>query len=787
MRIAITTPLFPRGGEPFRGWPIYKTIEALQRYADIRVISPMAIYPWQWWAGKSALWSNQEDALGVTPQYLTYPAFPLLTRPWNGAICARRLYRGLRDLRPDVVLAYWLYPEGYAAVKAAHALGIPAVVAARGSDLRWIPEPATRMMVRRTLCQADYVLTVSEELRERALQMGVAEEKALTILNGVEPRVFHPGDRRQAREALGLPPDGRIILYVGRLSKLKGLKELIWAFGVLAKERRDLWLACLGNGPFRTRLIAAAKDANCGDRLIAPGEQDRESVSEWMRAADLLCLPSYSEGCPNVVIEAAACHCPVVATEVGGTPEIVDAASGILIPSKDRAALLNALRDGLTRQWKLNGSGAISRRTWDDVARETSAVCERATRPASSGKRGPQSRPLKITLVTPYFPTSGLPYEGHSAFQTVRFLTRFAEVEVLRPITTHPGLMRPAVEECGPADLKDRLPGVKVTYLRYPSVPLLSRPVNGFLCERPLLPLLRASRPDVVLNYWIYPEGYAAVRAGARLGIPVVVGSIGSDLRHINDPFTQRFVRKTLVRAAAVITVSEELRQRALEFGVPAEKVVTILNGRDPAVFYPGERTAARRAVGYEHEGELILYVGRIVKSKGVGELIDAFAAIRRLRPGARLALIGEGNCEEALKSRAARLGVLGDILLPGPQPSRIVAEWMRAADLFCLPSYSEGCPNVLVEALSSGCPVVATNVGGIPELIHDHCGILVPPADHQSLSTALEKALSREWDRSRIAADAGRDWEEVAKEVFALCRQLVKQRTAKAAEALPA
>ena len=96
----------------------------------------------------------------------------------------------------------------------------------------------------------------------------------------------------------------------------------------------------------------------------------------------------------------------------------------------------------------------------------------------------------------------------------------------------------------------------------------------------------------------------------------------------------------------------------------------------------------------------------------------------------------------------------------------------MRAADLFCLPSYSEGCPNVVVEALACGRPVVATRVGGIPELVKGTCGMLIPPRDIGELRRALDAALSKQWDGEEIARTSRRSWKDVAAETFAVCRR---------------
>src|SRR5262249_33969305 len=154
-------------------------------------------------------------------------------------------------------------------------------------------------------------------------------------------------------------------------------------------------------------------------------------------------------------------------------------------------------------------------------------------------------------------------------------------------------------------------------------------------------------------------------------------------------------------------------------------------------------------------------------------DLITAFLELAAQRPQTRLAVIGNGEQLETLKSRAAAAGFADRLLLPGRLSSAQVAEWMRAATLFCLPSHSEGCPNVIVEALACGRPIVATNVGGIPELVDEQCGILVPAREPSQLCQALNAALSKPWDTARIATTYRRSWEEVADKTYEVCRNV--------------
>jgi glycosyltransferase involved in cell wall biosynthesis len=381
---------------------------------------------------------------------------------------------------------------------------------------------------------------------------------------------------------------------------------------------------------------------------------------------------------------------------------------------------------------------------------------------------------MKIAVVTPYFPFRDEPYRGHSAYQTLLRMPKEAEIEVFCPVATYPNFewLQPRSYRYRRADASYQPPDVKATYFEYPVFPGITRPFNGFICAKYLEPYLRAYRPDVILNYWVYPEGFGAVRAGQKLKIPVIVGCIGSDICRISDSLTQYWTLKTLRNAAHVIAVSRDLRKRVLEMGVEGAKATAILNGCDSTIFHPRDRAGARRQAGLDPHGELILFVGWLSPTKGIEELLDAFIALSGSRPGLRLALIGEGAYRADIEKKIADAGMVDRVLLPGRMPSAQVAVWIAACDVFCLPSYSEGCPNAVVEALASGRPVVATNVGGIPELVDERCGLLVPPQNSAKLAEALKVALDRTWDAAAISRLLGRDWQAAAQETYAVCRR---------------
>src|SRR3984885_14795492 len=144
-----------------------------------------------------------------------------------------------------------------------------------------------------------------------------------------------------------------------------------------------------------------------------------------------------------------------------------------------------------------------------------------------------QTRNCRITLFTPFFPNSEQPYRGSSTYQLARRLAAFTDKNVVCPLPRYPRWLQPQNFDHQPANLDHRLPDVNVQYFEFPAVPIVTRGINGTTCPRYLLDHVRSLAPDLILNYWLYPQEYAAVQIGRKLGIPVIVGSIGTDLNGI--------------------------------------------------------------------------------------------------------------------------------------------------------------------------------------------------------------------------------------------------------------
>ncbi len=375
---------------------------------------------------------------------------------------------------------------------------------------------------------------------------------------------------------------------------------------------------------------------------------------------------------------------------------------------------------------------------------------------------------MRVAVVTQYFPTSRQPWAGHSAYQTLRVLSQKCDLKVFYPEAVYPSFLAPK-SWLGPLDRTWQPADVLVEYIPYLVLPAVSRPLNGAMMARKLGGPLLKFQPDIILNYVVYPDGWAAVLLGRDLQVPVVLTAIGSDLNRISDPLCGVFTRKALRGADRVITVSGDLKKTAVKMGSAQQRTHAILNGCDTEIFHPRDRLAARRDLQLNPTSQIVVYIGRTDVRKGLVELVDAFSQTHQKLGHAELFLVGDGPDKPLLEEKIAHSRAADSIhLLPSCSTSG-VAQWMGAADLVVLPSYAEGCPNVVIEALCSGRPVVASSVGGIPELMDDSSGRLIPPKSAPALEEALSSVLMQPWDAQSIAAKHKRSWSDVADDVLAV------------------
>ncbi|HEX4403266.1 MAG TPA: glycosyltransferase [Polyangia bacterium] len=384
---------------------------------------------------------------------------------------------------------------------------------------------------------------------------------------------------------------------------------------------------------------------------------------------------------------------------------------------------------------------------------------------------------MRVSTVTTFFPHAADRHRGVFVENLVRAMRRRCEVDVIAPVPFAPPLRaKPEWYRKSQIPRRENIDGIDVEHPRFVVFPK-AEVLSGMMYAAGVLPALRRARdasPDLIVHaHCAYPDGVGVALAARRLGIPYVVTAHGSDVNVYAERRTLRGqIRWALRGAAATIAVSRDLLAKVTRLLASSASSAPLVHipcaGFDPAVFRPRDRAAVRQTLGLAARARLVVFVGQLVPIKGIDRLVEAWRLLDvagRLGPDDRLVIIGAGRCGPALARQVGAAGIEARVVFAGALAQPIVAEWVGAADVLCLPSDNEGTPNVVVEALASGVPVVASHVGGVPELVtHERNGLLVPPRDPAALMTALAAALERRWDPEQIRATvAHATWEAIA------------------------
>lgn len=389
------------------------------------------------------------------------------------------------------------------------------------------------------------------------------------------------------------------------------------------------------------------------------------------------------------------------------------------------------------------------------------------------------SRRLRILSLSTVYPNPGEPGLGQFVRSRLQHMAPLADITVMAPVALLD------YSRMGHGSTRTRVPHLRqdeALEVRHPRwlYPPMGGVLNAFaLFARLVWPVWRLRRQfDVIDAHFAHPEGIAAVLLSRLVKRPFTVTLRGNETMHASHFWRGRMIRWTLRRAARVIAVSERLRQFAIEAGTPPQHAVTIPNGINTAVFHPRERQALRERFGMKPGVTAVVSAGYLIERKGHHRVVKAVAALRGKGLPVELWLVGgpgrEGEYEKEIHREVEERKLGEAVHFAGHVVPAVLAEYMAACDIFCLASSREGWPNVVNEAQGCGTPVVAFDVGAIPEMLpSEDYGLVVPPGDDAALEAAIGRAISREWDRERIAARAkDRSWQVVAAEAVEQLRQ---------------
>jgi len=405
----------------------------------------------------------------------------------------------------------------------------------------------------------------------------------------------------------------------------------------------------------------------------------------------------------------------------------------------------------------------------------------------SGSRRSPsppsERAPLRLMLVSHLYPRPKAPAAGVFIENWMRAMApQCLGVHVISPQVYVPPLLRWSRRYrgyIGPAEeLRHGLHVSRPPYLRPPGTWFRRYEPRWVLrAVQPIARRLHAQAPaHLLLAVNLLPDGLVGIELGKELHLPVVVNAIGSDVTVIPNmgPRVRDLAKRVCRQADLILCQSDEIRLKLLELGAPPQRAIRFWRGLDIHALraIPSPQECRRDWALPEDGGKLLVFVGALVRPKGIFDLLEALANLRPLRW--RLGLVGEPTELPAVLQRARQLGIADRLIPAGSMERSRVLRRIEGADILVLPSYSEGMPNVVLEAFALGTPVVASRAGGLRELANmDQPFWDFAAGDVAQLTRCLRQAIADPQQAQARAARAQR----VVQEHFDMqrnCRQLL-------------
>jgi teichuronic acid biosynthesis glycosyltransferase TuaC len=352
LRILTFTTLYPNAEQPNHGVFVETRLRQLLASQKVRstVIAPVPYFPFR--TRLLPRWSRYADIPFreyrhnveiFHPRYPVIPRVGMVVSPALLAAGTVSLAKSLHSLDQgfDLIDAHYFYPDGIAAISIAQKLGVPVVITARGTDINQIPgHTLPKRMIQRAIAQANGLIAVSSALKDALVDLGAPPDKVQVLRNGVDLDLFYPADRAEARRAFGLTHP--TLLSVGHLIGRKGHDRVIEALCNLP----EFELLIVGDGPEHRRLSQLIERNGLGARVRMLGSIPHTKLPILYSAADALVLASSREGWANVLLESMACGTPVIASNIWGNPEVVNAPeAGVLMRENTPSGIVEAVRN----------------------------------------------------------------------------------------------------------------------------------------------------------------------------------------------------------------------------------------------------------------------------------------------------------------------------------------------------------------------------------------------------------------------------------------------------------
>lgn len=389
---------------------------------------------------------------------------------------------------------------------------------------------------------------------------------------------------------------------------------------------------------------------------------------------------------------------------------------------------------------------------------------------------------MKILTVSHLFPNHITPNKGVFVKERVKYIAKKIDLSIVAPIPYFPfnyllGQYK-NFNKIRDEEIFDHLP---VKHPKFLAIPKLAKSADGILyywsLNKYFSNLISTHQFDLLDFHWVYPDSYAGIKWAQTFNKKIIVTIRGNEsIYYFEKNSRKKIAIKCLHSVDHIISVSNDLKNKVVkDYGLDPQNVTVIPNGIDLNKFYKIDRTAAQKMCNLDTNKKYIITISRLSHEKGIEHLIRAFAKLNA--KNTILIIIGDGPLRNKLQSLSHDLKISTSVKFLGFIPHEDTNKWYNAADIFCLPSLWEGCPNVVIESLACGTPVVSTQVGGIPDLVPSkYYGLLVKPGEPNELADAFDYALSEKWDRSAISAFGRKNsWENVADRVIQVYKKVLK------------
>jgi glycosyltransferase involved in cell wall biosynthesis len=384
---------------------------------------------------------------------------------------------------------------------------------------------------------------------------------------------------------------------------------------------------------------------------------------------------------------------------------------------------------------------------------------------------------LRILTLSTLFPAACRPNFGIFVERQTAALTSVRDfaVTVINPIGMAPWPLSLTGDQPSLRNLHDEQWGELDVYRpHFTSIPKIGGRINPDMIARAVLPLAIRLHAEIGFDLidaeFFYPDGPAAMKLSQALGIPFTIKARGADIHHWGrQPGCRDQILEAASEAAGLLAVSGALKADMVALGIDGDKIEVHYTGLDQSRFAPRDRASEKAKLGID--GPLVLSVGALIPRKGQHLLIAALPAL----PGATLVLAGQGASESEYRALASRLGVADRVRFLGSVPHDDLPALFAAADVMALVSSSEGLANAWVEALACGTPIVASDVGGIRELLKTPEAGRIVAQDPAAIAAAIADILASPPSREAVSANVSAfSWDENARQLAAFFRSVV-------------